>query len=208
MLGPAVGISAYAAECDQRISTAPTRALSSCSPFTPNYYHYYYYPARRILSALSSSTALCSLRSTRSGKHRSLSRSTSEAVHSIPAIQDATDLANLTVLRDQISRSSSHRIKSHHRILIPISANTVPHNKPYQRNQPTMSAEASSAGYDFQLYRHTPSLAAAVISTILFAIVSGLHLWKLLRHRALYFTAFLIGGICTYCPHQHPVLRG
>jgi len=160
-----VGISAYAAECDQRISTAPTRALSSCSPFTPNYYHYYYYPARRILSALSSSTALCSLRSTRSGKHRSLSRSTSEAVHSIPAIQDATDLANLTVLRDQIGRSSSHRIKSHHRTLIPISANTVPHNKPYQRNQPTMSAEASY--YTLRNRQWAPSLETAAAQSAL-----------------------------------------
>ncbi|EMT72211.1 RTA1 like protein-domain-containing protein [Fusarium oxysporum II5] len=49
--------------------------------------------------------------------------------------------------------------------------------------------------YDFKLYRYTPSLAAAVISVAVFAILTGLHIWRLFRARAYYFTAFTIGGI-------------
>ncbi|KAF5676498.1 Rtm1p [Fusarium circinatum] len=49
--------------------------------------------------------------------------------------------------------------------------------------------------YDFKLYRYTPSLAATIISVVIFGILTGLHLWRLFRARAYYFTAFTIGGI-------------
>ncbi|KAK5173036.1 uncharacterized protein LTR77_003158 [Saxophila tyrrhenica] len=58
-----------------------------------------------------------------------------------------------------------------------------------------MSDDASAGEFDFKLYRYTPSLAGAIISVIVFGVLSGLHLWKLIRHRAIYFTPFLIGGI-------------
>lgn len=67
-----------------------------------------------------------------------------------------------------------------------------------------MSADEGSAGYDFKLYRYTPSLAGAVIAMLLFATVTSLHIWKLVRHRALYFTAFAIGGICTHYNPSEP----
>ncbi|KAF5977989.1 Rtm1p-like protein [Fusarium bulbicola] len=49
--------------------------------------------------------------------------------------------------------------------------------------------------YDFKLCRYTPSLAAAIISVVIFGILTGLRLWRLFRARAYYFTAFTIGGI-------------
>ncbi|UPK89267.1 hypothetical protein LCI18_000202 [Fusarium solani-melongenae] len=48
---------------------------------------------------------------------------------------------------------------------------------------------------DFELYRYTPSLAAAAVSAAVFAILTALHAWRLLRVRAYYFTPFTIGGI-------------
>jgi hypothetical protein len=54
------------------------------------------------------------------------------------------------------------------------------------------------AAFDFQLYRYTPSLFAAVISVILFAILTLLHLRKLLKARAYYFIPFTIGGACMW----------
>ncbi|KAH7007649.1 RTA1 domain-containing protein [Ilyonectria destructans] len=48
---------------------------------------------------------------------------------------------------------------------------------------------------DFQLYRYLPSLPAAVISLVVFGILTALHTWRLRRARAFYFTAFTIGGL-------------
>ncbi|KAK1593642.1 RTA1 like protein [Colletotrichum navitas] len=53
----------------------------------------------------------------------------------------------------------------------------------------------SSGSFDFQLYRYTPSLPAAVVSVAVFAILTILHTWRLYRARAFYFTAFTIGGL-------------
>ncbi|KAH6879865.1 hypothetical protein B0T10DRAFT_532145 [Thelonectria olida] len=61
----------------------------------------------------------------------------------------------------------------------------------------THDARASGPGADrnFQLYRYTPSHPAAIVSVIIFAILTSLHRWGLLRVRAYYFIAFAIGGI-------------
>ncbi|KAF5642443.1 Rtm1p [Fusarium tjaetaba] len=47
---------------------------------------------------------------------------------------------------------------------------------------------------DFKLYRYTPSFPAAIVATVIFAILSCLHLWRLYRARAWYFIPFTIGG--------------
>lgn len=60
------------------------------------------------------------------------------------------------------------------------------------------TAEAQGAAFNFQLYRYTPSLAAAVVAVAVFAILTALHTWRLLRARAFYFTAFTMGGICKW----------
>ncbi|KAJ4316061.1 hypothetical protein N0V84_008060 [Fusarium piperis] len=49
-------------------------------------------------------------------------------------------------------------------------------------------------GFDFKLYRYTPSLPAAIASVAVFAVLTVLHTWRLLRARAFYFSAFTIGG--------------
>jgi hypothetical protein len=59
-------------------------------------------------------------------------------------------------------------------------------------NEPTTGA---AEGYDFKLYRYEPSLPAAIVTTIVFAILTAVHFWRLRRVGAVYFTPFLIGGI-------------
>ncbi|RSL67385.1 hypothetical protein CEP51_012664 [Fusarium floridanum] len=55
------------------------------------------------------------------------------------------------------------------------------------------------AAFDFKLYRYTPSLPAAIVSVVVFAVLTVLHTWRLLRARAFYFSAFTIGGTIGYC---------
>ncbi|KAM0186721.1 hypothetical protein ACHAPI_011571 [Fusarium lateritium] len=58
-----------------------------------------------------------------------------------------------------------------------------------------MADTSSSNDFDFKLYRYDPSLPAAIVSVVVFAILTVLHIWRLFRVRAYYFTAFTIGGI-------------
>ncbi|KIW92239.1 uncharacterized protein Z519_07223 [Cladophialophora bantiana CBS 173.52] len=53
---------------------------------------------------------------------------------------------------------------------------------------------ANDNNSDFKLYRYDPSLAAAVISVILFALASFLHTYQLLRTRTWFFIPFCVGG--------------
>jgi hypothetical protein len=56
-------------------------------------------------------------------------------------------------------------------------------------------ADSSDPGYDFALYRYTPSLPAAIVALTIFAILTSLHTWKIIRHKTLYFLPFTIGGL-------------
>ncbi|KAF5675969.1 Rtm1p [Fusarium circinatum] len=47
---------------------------------------------------------------------------------------------------------------------------------------------------DFKLFRYTPSLPAAIIAAVIFAILSCLHIWHLTKARAWYFIPFAVGG--------------
>lgn len=58
------------------------------------------------------------------------------------------------------------------------------------------AAAAAAGAFDFKLYRYTPSLPAAIVFVIVFTVLSGLHTWKLMKHRAYYFIAFTVGGYC------------
>ncbi|KAI9367227.1 RTA1 like protein [Aspergillus egyptiacus] len=51
-------------------------------------------------------------------------------------------------------------------------------------------------GYiDFQLYRYTPSEAAAGLFVALFALTTLYHVYQIKKARAWYFTAFVLGGV-------------
>lgn len=50
-------------------------------------------------------------------------------------------------------------------------------------------------GFDFKLYRYTPSLVAAVIFIVLFVLTTTYHLWQTFRARSWYFLIFVTGGI-------------
>ncbi|KAH7349797.1 RTA1 like protein-domain-containing protein [Plectosphaerella cucumerina] len=56
-------------------------------------------------------------------------------------------------------------------------------------------ADHEEEEFDFQYYRYNPSLVAAIITTIVFAALTATHLWRMLRSRAFYFTAFTVGGV-------------
>ncbi|KAM0554893.1 hypothetical protein ACHAPJ_006628 [Fusarium lateritium] len=58
-----------------------------------------------------------------------------------------------------------------------------------------MADNQGSETFDFKLYRYNPSLAAAIVSVIVFAVLTALHTWRLFRARAYYFTAFVVGGL-------------
>ncbi len=45
-------------------------------------------------------------------------------------------------------------------------------------------------------YRYEPSLGAAILFAILFALTSFAHLYQLVRTRTLYFLPFVVGGFC------------
>ncbi|OQE89789.1 hypothetical protein PENNAL_c0013G03742 [Penicillium nalgiovense] len=49
-------------------------------------------------------------------------------------------------------------------------------------------------GVDFELYRYTPSLVAAIIFIVLFALATSYHLYQVVRPRFWYFTIFVVGG--------------
>lgn len=71
---------------------------------------------------------------------------------------------------------------------------------PFSVNMSGSSAPATEApndGFDFRLYRYTPSLPAAIISVVVFAVLTAVHVWRLKKARAYYFTAFTVGGVCT-----------
>ncbi|OHW97541.1 RTA1 domain-containing protein [Colletotrichum incanum] len=57
------------------------------------------------------------------------------------------------------------------------------------------SPQDPGAAFDFKLYRYTPSLAAAIASVVVFAILTLLHTFRLIKTKAYYFTAFTIGGV-------------
>lgn len=49
---------------------------------------------------------------------------------------------------------------------------------------------------EFSLFKYHPSLAAAVIFIVLFAITTGLHGFQAAKRRTYYFIPLIIGGIC------------
>ncbi|KAK3616474.1 hypothetical protein LTR56_024723 [Elasticomyces elasticus] len=58
------------------------------------------------------------------------------------------------------------------------------------------SNQASDPEYfDFKLYRYNPSLGAAIAATLIFAVLTSVHLWLLVKAKTRYFVPFLIGGI-------------
>lgn len=49
---------------------------------------------------------------------------------------------------------------------------------------------------DFKLFRYDPSLAAAVLFVVLFAITSVLHTWQCVVTKTWFFIAFVLGCWC------------
>ncbi|KAL8870446.1 MAG: hypothetical protein Q9174_003515 [Haloplaca sp. 1 TL-2023] len=70
----------------------------------------------------------------------------------------------------------------------------------------------SDSDSDFEYYLYTPSLAAAAVFVVIFAISTLLHCWQCLRGRSWYMIALILGGLCetvgyigrTISAHQAP----
>jgi hypothetical protein len=50
----------------------------------------------------------------------------------------------------------------------------------------------------FKYYYYEPSMAAAVLFTILFALSTGLHFAQMLKSRTWFMIPFVIGGVCEF----------
>ncbi|KAK9847345.1 hypothetical protein MYU51_019553 [Penicillium brevicompactum] len=62
-------------------------------------------------------------------------------------------------------------------------------------NRRAISVDPESGAVEFKQYSYTPSLPAAAASVIVFATLTALHAWRMHNFRAVYFTAFTIGGL-------------
>lgn len=60
------------------------------------------------------------------------------------------------------------------------------------------SAASGAEFLDFALYRYELSLPAAIAAVVVFLVLTLLHVWRIYRYRSFYFTAFTVGGCCTY----------
>ena len=59
----------------------------------------------------------------------------------------------------------------------------------------------------FRFYAYTPSLAAAIIFIILFALTTALHTYQLTKTRAWYLIPIVIGGLCTSLSPPFPLTQ-
>jgi hypothetical protein len=60
-------------------------------------------------------------------------------------------------------------------------------------------AENEDDGFaNFKYYHYDPSMVAAIIFIILFALTTFLHLFQMLKTRTWFFIPFVIGGFCAY----------
>ena len=50
---------------------------------------------------------------------------------------------------------------------------------------------------NFKYYYYDPSMVAAIIFVVLFALTAFLHLFQMIRTKTWFFTAFVVGGFCT-----------
>ncbi|KAJ4328892.1 hypothetical protein N0V84_000680 [Fusarium piperis] len=57
------------------------------------------------------------------------------------------------------------------------------------------SRDSATEDNDFELYRYTPSLPAAIHAVVVFAILTVIHTVRLRQARATYFIPFTIGGL-------------
>lgn len=58
------------------------------------------------------------------------------------------------------------------------------------------------------LYGYKPSIPAAAIFIILFAVTTLYHGYQLTKARCWYFIPFVVGGVCTYEPYHFIFRRG
>ncbi|KAL7619406.1 hypothetical protein AAE478_009945 [Parahypoxylon ruwenzoriense] len=62
-------------------------------------------------------------------------------------------------------------------------------------SQASDATAASSELFTFRLYHYTPSLPAAAVSVVIFAILTGIHALRMHKAGSVYFTPFTVGGL-------------
>jgi hypothetical protein len=58
------------------------------------------------------------------------------------------------------------------------------------------SASNSEETSHYQLYQYVPSLPAAAVAIVVFAILTTAHCHRLIKRRAWFCIAFAVGGLC------------
>lgn len=61
-------------------------------------------------------------------------------------------------------------------------------------------ADSDAGGYDFALYRYTPSLPTAITAATVFGILTGGHFWRMFRNQTWFCLPFAVGGVCEFSP--------
>jgi hypothetical protein len=61
-------------------------------------------------------------------------------------------------------------------------------------------SDGKSASINYELYRYIPSIPAAAIFAVVFAILAIAHLIVLIRNRTYFFIPFLVGLFCETNP--------
>lgn len=61
--------------------------------------------------------------------------------------------------------------------------------------------------HGYYLWKYVPSLPGAIIFAVLFASITGAHIWRLFKTRLWFCIPFTIGGLRTSLQHPLPRLR-
>lgn len=105
-------------------------------------------------------------------------------------------LSRSNTVNPQASITGIHIVST---ICISIQSNLHTHLNPtISVISPYPSNMADNNPTTFHFYAYTPSLAAAVIFIILFALTTALHAHQLSKIRAWYLIPIVIGGLCTH----------
>lgn len=79
----------------------------------------------------------------------------------------------------------------------------------YNHSVQTASENGSCSGVEmagleshngYYLWHYVPNIAAAVIFIVVFAIVTGAHVWRMVQTRLWFCLPFVIGGVCKSYP--------
>ena len=67
----------------------------------------------------------------------------------------------------------------------------------------TLTIRSDGNDLNFKYYYYEPSMPAAIIFAVLFALATSLHFYQMLRTKTWFMIPFLVGGICKHTLRVH-----